>query len=114
MKNILNFFVRIFGQTLFAIISFFVIIFLFSVFFIGLGAGIGATSSSFSSGQDTEQTDYSFVSGEKNLKYIAKKHRIIYNVADKIVQDFIKQGIVEKKPEGFILTKDGEKLAERI
>jgi protease-4 len=66
MKNILNFFVRIFGQTLFAIISFFVIIFLFSVFFIGLGAGIGATSSSFSAGKDIEQTDYSFVSGEKD------------------------------------------------
>ena len=66
MKNILNFFVRIFGQTLFAIISFFVIIFLFSVFFIGLGAGIGASSSSFSKLQDVEQTDYSFVSGEKD------------------------------------------------
>ena len=66
MKNILNFFVRIFGQTLFAIISFFIIIFLFSVFFIGLGAGIGATSSSFSAGKDIEQTDYSFVSGNKD------------------------------------------------
>lgn len=66
MKNILNFFVRIFGQTLFAIISFFIIIFLFSIFFLGLGAGIGATSSSFSAGKDIEQTDYSFVSGEKD------------------------------------------------
>ena len=66
MKNILNFFVRIFGQTLFAIISFFIIIFLFSIFFLGLGAGIGATSSSFSTGKDIEQTDYSFVSGEKD------------------------------------------------
>lgn len=56
----------------------------------------------------------SFVSGEKNIKFIAKKHRIIYNVADKIVQDFVKSGIVEKKSEGFVLTKDGEKLAERI
>jgi len=56
----------------------------------------------------------SFVAGEKNLKFIAKKHRIIYNVADKIVQDFIKNGIVERKPEGFVLTKDGEKLAERV
>ena len=64
MKNILNYFVRIFGQTLFAIISFFIIIFLFSVFFLGLGAGIGA-SSSFSKLQDVDQTDYSFVSGEK-------------------------------------------------
>ena len=56
----------------------------------------------------------SFIAGEKNLKNIAKKHRIIYNVAEKIVQDFIKNGIVEKKTEGYVLTKDGEKLAERI
>jgi len=56
----------------------------------------------------------SFVSGEKNLKFIAKKHRIIYNVAEKIVQDFVKNDIVEKKSEGFVLTRDGEKLAERI
>jgi len=56
----------------------------------------------------------SLVSGEKSLRFIAKKHRIVYAVADKIIQDFITQGIVEKKPEGFVLTRDGEKLAEKI
>ena len=62
MKNILEYFARIFGQTLFAIISFFVIIFLFSLFFIGLGTGVGVSTSSFSKLQDVEETDYSYVS----------------------------------------------------
>jgi predicted transcriptional regulator len=56
----------------------------------------------------------SLVSGEKNIRFIAKKHRIIYTVAENIIKDFVKNGIVEKKQEGFVLTKDGEKLAEKI
>jgi protease-4 len=66
MKNILEYFARIFGQTLFSIISFFVIIFLFSLFFIGLGTGVGVSGSGFSKLQDVEETDYSYVSGEKD------------------------------------------------
>ncbi|GMR06244.1 MAG: S49 family peptidase [Gammaproteobacteria bacterium] len=66
MKNILEYFARIFGQTLFAIISFFIIIFLFSLFFIGLGTGVGVSTSSFSKLQNIEQSDYSFVSGDEN------------------------------------------------
>ncbi len=68
MKNILEYFARIFGQTLFAIISFFVIIFLFSLFFIGLGTGVGVSTSSFSKLQDVEETDYSYVSGNEDSK----------------------------------------------
>ena len=66
MKNILNYFARIFGQTLFAIISFFIIIFLFSLFFIGLGTGVGVSTSSFSKLQDVEETGYSYVSGDED------------------------------------------------
>jgi len=66
MKNILNYFVRIFGQTLFAIISFFVIIFLFSLFFIGLGTGVGVSTSSFSKLQNVEEAGYSYVSGDED------------------------------------------------
>ena len=66
MKNILEYFARIFGQTLFAIISFFVIIFLFSLFFIGLGTGVGVSTSSFSKLQDVEEADYSYVSGDED------------------------------------------------
>ena len=54
------------------------------------------------------------VSGEKNIDRIAKKHRIIRNVAFRIVEDFINNGIVEKKGNQYILTKEGEKLAENI
>jgi len=66
MKNILEYFAKIFGQTLFAIISFFVIIFLFSLFFIGLGTGVGVSTSSFSKLQNVEQSDYSYVSGDED------------------------------------------------
>ncbi|HEC27812.1 MAG TPA: S49 family peptidase [Gammaproteobacteria bacterium] len=66
MKNILEYFARIFGQTLFAIISFFVIIFLFSLFFLGLGTGVGVSGSGFSKLQNIEQADYSYVSGDKD------------------------------------------------
>ncbi len=66
MKNILNLFARTFGQTLFAIVSFFVIIFLFSIFFLGLGAGIGVSSNSFTNMKDVKQADYSYVSGDSD------------------------------------------------
>lgn len=53
-------------------------------------------------------------SGETNLDRIAKKHRIIRNIAIKVVDDFINGGILEKKGNKYILTKEGEKLAESI
>ncbi|UCF50670.1 MAG: hypothetical protein JSU91_04095 [Thermoplasmatales archaeon] len=55
-----------------------------------------------------------FASGETNLIVITKKHRIILNVAKRIVDDFIKGGILEKKGNRYILTKEGEKLAKII
>ena len=66
MKKILDFFIKVFGQTLFAIISFFVIIFLFSLFFIGLGTGVGISTSNFSDLQESEITGYDHVSGDEN------------------------------------------------
>jgi len=55
-----------------------------------------------------------FASGETNLNIITKKHRIIINVAKRIADDFIRGGIIEKKGNKYILTKDGEKLAKII
>jgi hypothetical protein len=55
-----------------------------------------------------------FASGETNLIVITKKHRIILNVAKRIADDFIKGGILEKKGNRYILTKEGEKLAKII
>jgi predicted transcriptional regulator len=54
------------------------------------------------------------MSGETNIDRIAKKHRIIKNVALKIADDFIKGGILEKQGNRYILTKEGEKIAENI
>jgi protease-4 len=67
MKKILSFFGKVFGQTLFAMVSFFVILFLFSLLFIGIGAGVGAGyQSSFSSLKTAESSDYSHVSGDED------------------------------------------------
>ena len=55
-----------------------------------------------------------FASGETNLNMIAKRHHIIPNIARKIAEDFIKQGILEKKNGKYVLTKEGEKLAGTI
>ena len=67
MKNILAFFGKVFGQTLFALVSFFVILFLFSLLFIGIGAGIGAGyQSSFTGLKKVEISDYRHISGDED------------------------------------------------
>lgn len=55
-----------------------------------------------------------FISGETNINYIVKKHRIIPAVARKVINDFIEGGVIEKKGSRYVLTKEGEKLAETI
>jgi len=53
-------------------------------------------------------------SGENDINRIAKKHRIILQVALRVVNDFIKGDILEKKGNRYILTDKGEKLATSI
>jgi len=53
-------------------------------------------------------------SGESDTKRIAKKHRIVLPVVDKIIDDFVKNGILLKKDNRYIFTEEGEKLAENI
>ena len=53
-------------------------------------------------------------SGETDIDRIAKKHRIIRNVARRVADDFISGGILEKKGNRYILTKEGEKIAANI
>jgi len=55
-----------------------------------------------------------FASGETNIDRIIKKHRIIKNVAIRVVNDFIDGGIVEKKNNQYFLTDEGKKLADNI
>lgn len=52
--------------------------------------------------------------GEINIRRIAKKHRIIQTVAQRVVDDFIKGGIVEKQGNVYVFTKKGKKLVESI
>lgn len=55
-----------------------------------------------------------FASGETNIINIAKKHRIIPNIAKKIAEDLTKGGLLEKKGDNYILTKEGERIALSI
>ena len=50
-------------------------------------------------------------SGETNINMISKKYRIIPIVSQKVVDDFISGGILEKKGNKYVLTKEGKKLA---
>jgi len=50
-------------------------------------------------------------SGETDINRIAKKHHIIRSVAVRVADDFISGGVLEKKGNKYILTKEGEKLA---
>ena len=54
------------------------------------------------------------ISGETDIDRIAKKHRIIRNVAIKIADDLVSGGLLEKKGNKYILTKEGEKIAENL
>ena len=54
------------------------------------------------------------MSGEKDIDRIAKKHRIIKSVAIKIADDLIKGGLLEKKGNKYLFTKEGEKIADNI
>ena len=53
-------------------------------------------------------------SGETDIYRIAKKHHIIKNVVRRISEEFISGGILEKKGNKYMLTKEGEKLANSI
>jgi len=55
-----------------------------------------------------------FAAGETNINTIAKKHRIIPNVARKIAEDLVKTGYLEKKDNKYMLTRDGERVASKI
>lgn len=51
-------------------------------------------------------------SGQTNIDFISKKHRIVPSIAKKIIDDFEKQELVEKKQNRYILTEKGKKIAE--
>ena len=53
-------------------------------------------------------------SGESNILRIAKKHRIIKTIAQRVADDFVKGGIVEKQGNNYIFTKEGKKIVENI
>ncbi len=55
-----------------------------------------------------------FASGETDINNIAKKHRIIKNIAIRITTEFINGGLIEKKENKYLLTEKGKKIANNI
>ena len=51
---------------------------------------------------------------QTNIEFIAKKHRIALSIAKKVIDDFEKQKLVEKKQNRYILTDKGKKIAEKL
>lgn len=52
--------------------------------------------------------------GETNIHRIAKKHRIIPMVAQRIMDEFLQGGVVEKKNNQYVFTKEGKRLVDSI
>ena len=57
---------------------------------------------------------YEIASGESNINYISKKHRIIRAIANKTIYDLMKNDIINKKNNRYVLSKKGEKIKEII
>ncbi len=55
-----------------------------------------------------------FASGETDINVISKKYHVFPRIAKKILKDFIENDIILKKNNRFVLSKKGEKIAERI
>jgi predicted transcriptional regulator len=55
-----------------------------------------------------------FATGETNINTIAKKHRMIPNVARKIAEDLVKTGYLKKRDNKYMLTRDGKRVASKI
>ena len=54
------------------------------------------------------------ISGETNLDRIAKKHHIVRRVVQRVIDEFMNGGLIEKRENTYILTEKGKKLAQSI
>jgi predicted transcriptional regulator len=54
------------------------------------------------------------VSGERDIRHIAKKHRIIIRVAQKTADDLEAQGLVTHQGPFYSFTEEGQKLVDQM
>ena len=54
------------------------------------------------------------ISGENDINSISRKNHISQKVARELADELVNLGILEKKGEYYYLTKEGEKLAEKL
>ncbi len=52
------------------------------------------------------------IAGETDLGRIAKKNHIIPRVAQRIIDEFVYGGIIEKKGNAYVFTDEGKKFVE--
>lgn len=52
--------------------------------------------------------------GETSINRIAKKNRIVITIVNRVVDDFVKEDILEKDGNSYIFTKKGKKLVDSI
>ena len=52
--------------------------------------------------------------GETSIQRIAKKHRIVPMIAQRVIKEFINSGIVEQQGTRYVLTTKGQKLKDTI
>jgi len=57
---------------------------------------------------------HEIASGETDIERIAKKHHIVRIIAQRVVNEFVDGGIVEKEGNNYVFTKKGEKLLASI
>ncbi|KAA0009576.1 MAG: hypothetical protein FE037_05470 [Thermoplasmata archaeon] len=53
-------------------------------------------------------------SGEKDVKSISRRNHIPLKVAKEIADELVNAGVLEKKEDGYHLTREGEKLVEKL
>lgn len=54
------------------------------------------------------------VSGERDINLISRKSHIPLKVAKEIADELVRMGVLEKRENGYFLSKEGEKLAEKL
>ena len=53
-------------------------------------------------------------SGERDISLISKKNHIPQKVAREVADEMVNLGVLERKEGFYYLTKEGEKLAEKL
>ncbi len=54
------------------------------------------------------------VAGESDITMIAKKHHMLLSIAKKAAGELVDEGIIKEERGRYFLTREGDKIAERM